>query len=86
MRTMPIPATPRKSPMKALVTLTPLKPINASESVVNVVAKAPIASAVGLPSWALRVIGTGMYCTDGSLDPEGDVLPVLAYLPAASFS
>ena len=60
---MPMPATPKKLPMKALVTDMPLHPINANDRVVRVVAKAPIASAVGLPSCALIVMGTGMYCT-----------------------
>ena len=45
-RTMPIPATPKKSPMKAFVTLTPRKPIRAKDNVVSVVEKAPIARAV----------------------------------------
>jgi hypothetical protein len=58
-----MPATPKKLPMNALVTDMPLHPINAKDRVVKVVAKAPIASAVGLPSWALIVMGTGMYWT-----------------------
>lgn len=43
---MPMPATPKKSPMKAFVTLTPRKPMSANERVVRVVAKAPMARAV----------------------------------------
>ena len=58
--TMPIPATPKKLPMKAFVTPTPLHPISDNESVVNVVAKAPTANAVGLPICDLMVMGTGM--------------------------
>lgn len=60
LRTIPIPATAKKFPIKALVVPTPRKPISANESVVNVVEKAPMAKAVGLPICDLMVIGTGM--------------------------
>lgn len=43
---MPMPATPKKSPIKAFVRLTPRQPISANESVVRVVENAPIAKAV----------------------------------------
>lgn len=81
---MPIPATAKKFPMKALVVDKPRQPIKANDSVVKVVANAPMASAVGEPSWALIVMGTGMYCTlDGELEEPEDAL---AAWPPASFS
>ena len=87
---MPMPATPKKLPIKAFVTVRPLQPINAKERVVRVVAKAPIASAVGLPSCAFIVMGTGMYCTlrvpTVPLAELGDELDALALWPPASFS
>jgi hypothetical protein len=58
---MPIPATPKKLPMKAVVTDKSRHPMSAKDKVVSVVAKAPMARAVGLPSCALMVMGTGMY-------------------------
>lgn len=80
---MPIPATPKKSPMNAFVVDTPRHSIKAKLSVVRVVANAPMASAVGVPSCALIVIGTGMYCAP----PFGETEPLTdAGLPAASRS
>ena len=47
-----------------------------------------MARAVGLPSCAFRVMGTGMYWIDPDPGPDdGDeIVPPLAYWPAASFS
>lgn len=47
---MPIPATKKKFPMYTFVVVTPRHSIKLIESVVRVVAKAPIASAVCLVS------------------------------------
>jgi hypothetical protein len=81
---MPMPATPKKLPMKAVVTDKPRQPIRAKDRVVRVVAKAPIARAVGLPSCALMVIGTGMYWM--LRVPLVELLEALALWPEASFS
>jgi hypothetical protein len=71
---MPIPATKKKLPMKTFVTVKLRHSISENESVVSVVANAPIASAVyarqsksdfegyystGFPICDLIVIGTG---------------------------
>lgn len=85
--TMPIPATPKKLPMNAVVTERSRHPMSAKERVVKVVANAPMARAVGLPSCALIVMGTGMYCTLSPVCVEpGLELEALAAWPEASFS
>lgn len=61
---MPIPATPKKLPTNALVTPTPRKPINASDKVVNVVAKAPMARAVYTSSAIEVNTWTAVYALD----------------------
>lgn len=73
--------------MKAFVTDKSRQPMSAKDKVVSVVAKAPMARAVGLPSCALMVMGTGMYCTlRVPLVEFGAELEALALWPLANFS
>ena len=62
--TMPIPATARKFPMKALLTARPRKPINEQPRVVRVVAKAPWNRYVS--RYFLKELGDGTYDSESS--------------------